>query len=198
MIPALAVSLAACGGNQKQEVRDGLAEMAESSTLVDYETGISAAWLSDSQSEELYDCVVDSSYDSLSEETIESLSKGEQPEEGTDTTGAEKMDAAMHDCLSQVTPTSDQAKAGLAKAMEEYIDESVADQLGQEALDNYYNCIIDESYDGLSDDTLRSLADGKEPTASMDSEDYQTFNSATETCTQSLMEEAMSGLEGEE
>ncbi|MGO3085352.1 hypothetical protein [Ancrocorticia populi] len=101
-------------------------------------------------------------------------------------------------CGGEDKPTKEEVTSGLSQAMDEYIDAEVVDQLGQEALDNYYGCIVDESYDDLSDDTLKSLADGEEPTASEDSDDYQTFNSATETCTQSLMEEAMSGLEGEE
>ncbi|WP_133246089.1 hypothetical protein [Ancrocorticia populi] len=101
-------------------------------------------------------------------------------------------------CGGEDKPTKEEVTSGLSQAMDEYIDAEVVDQLGQEALDNYYSCIVDESYDDLSDDTLKSLADGEEPTASEDSDDYQTFNSATETCTQSLMEEAMSGLEGEE
>lgn len=101
-------------------------------------------------------------------------------------------------CGGDDKPTKEEVTSGLSQAMDEYIDAEVVDQLGQEALDNYYSCIVDESYDDLSDDTLKSLADGEEPTASEDSDDYQTFNSATETCTQSLTEEAMSGLEGEE
>lgn len=73
--------------------------------------------------------------------------------------------------------------------------DDVADQLGQDALDNYYKCIVDESYDDLTDDSLRSLADGEEPKASADSDDATAFTDAATTCSQSLMEDAMGDMD---
>ena len=99
-------------------------------------------------------------------------------------------------CGSEEKPTKEEVTTGLSKAMESEIDDATVEQLGQEALDNYYSCIVEGSYDDLSDDTLRSLADGEEPKADTDSADYKVFEGAIEDCTQSLMEEAMSNLGG--
>ncbi|MGO1591904.1 MAG: hypothetical protein ACTHW1_07500 [Ancrocorticia sp.] len=103
---------------------------------------------------------------------------------------------ALSACGGGEKPTKEEVTNGLSSAMEGQIDQATLDQLGGDALDNYYSCIVDGSYDDLSDDTLRSLADGEDPSASTESDDYKVFNDAVNTCAQSLMDEALSNLEG--
>ncbi len=91
-------------------------------------------------------------------------------------------------CGGSEKPTKEEVKTGMATAIRDQMG-SQADALTDEQMDSYLSCIVDESYDKVSDETLRSLADGEEPSASSDSADAQAFNDAATTCVQTLLED---------
>lgn len=91
-------------------------------------------------------------------------------------------------CGGSGKPSKEEVKAGITTAVEEQMG-GEASGLTDEQMDQLMTCIVDETYDKASDDTLRSLADGEEPDASADSEDAQIFTDASTTCAQQLMED---------
>lgn len=85
-------------------------------------------------------------------------------------------------------PSKEEVKEGMVSILNEsgFDAESVeAAGISKDAVDDYYNCVVEDLYDNVSDDTLKALADG-DASAQMSAEDSPKFNEAARACMSNL------------
>ncbi len=92
---------------------------------------------------------------------------------------------ALAACGGSEKPSKDDVKAGLTQAMENELGTgSSAEE--QEAANELLGCLVDETYDKVSAETLQALADGKDP-ESISEEDNKHFEDALGTCMEKML-----------
>ena len=85
-------------------------------------------------------------------------------------------------CGGDDKPSKDEVKEGMTTILEDYginAETMEAAGISAEQLDNYYTCIIDEIYDEVDAESLKSVADGQDQILA---EDQAALNSAVSSC----------------
>lgn len=95
---------------------------------------------------------------------------------------------ALAACGGSDKPSKEEVTKGMTKTVQDELGAQTTG-LTDEQMNQLISCMVDETYDKVSTETLRALADGKEPTASSDSDDAKAFNDATTTCSQKMIED---------